>query len=169
MFFEFVTILLLFYILVFWPGGMWNFSSPTRDWTHTPCIGRGSLNHWTTREVLPVSYIAWTFAVASNLVSLFILASLSVLHIVTRVTFKNWSQIMPFPCLKPFCGFPLRLEWNLDTLLWPGSLSGIQPLSLWPHVLLPILLNCTPAVPVFLFSFLTVANLLADASTGWLH
>ena len=28
-----------------------NFSSPTRDWTSTPCIRRWSLNHWTTREV----------------------------------------------------------------------------------------------------------------------
>ena len=44
---EFVTILLLFYVLVFWPGGMWDLSSPTRDRTRTPCIGRQSLNHWT--------------------------------------------------------------------------------------------------------------------------
>ena len=29
----------------------WAFSSPTRDRTHTPCIGRRSLNHWTTRAV----------------------------------------------------------------------------------------------------------------------
>ena len=43
--------LLLFYVLVFWPQGMWDLSSPTRDPTHTRCIGRQSLNHWTTREV----------------------------------------------------------------------------------------------------------------------
>ena len=48
---EFVTILLLFYVLVFWPGGMSVLSSLTRDRTHIPCIGRQSLNHWTTREV----------------------------------------------------------------------------------------------------------------------
>ena len=30
-FFEFVTILLLFSVLVFWPGGMWDLSSLTRD------------------------------------------------------------------------------------------------------------------------------------------
>ena len=46
-----LTILLLFYVLVFWPQGMWGFGSLTRDGTHTPCIGRRSLNHWTTREV----------------------------------------------------------------------------------------------------------------------
>ena len=50
-FIEFVTILLLFYVLVFWLGGMWDLSSPTRDQTRTPCIGRRSLNHWTTKEV----------------------------------------------------------------------------------------------------------------------
>ena len=27
-------------------------SSPARDQTHVPCIGRRILNHWTTREVL---------------------------------------------------------------------------------------------------------------------
>ena len=37
--------------LVFWPRGMWDLSSLTRDQTCTPCIGRWSLNHWTTREV----------------------------------------------------------------------------------------------------------------------
>ena len=50
-FIEFVTVLLLFYVLLFWPWGMWDLSSPARDWTHTPCIGRWGLNHWTTREV----------------------------------------------------------------------------------------------------------------------
>ena len=30
-FIEFVTILLLFYVLVFWPRGMWDLSSLTRD------------------------------------------------------------------------------------------------------------------------------------------
>ena len=42
-FIEFVTVLLLFYVLVFWLRGMWNLSSLTRDRTHTPCIGRQSL------------------------------------------------------------------------------------------------------------------------------
>ena len=35
----------------FWPGSMWDLSSPTRDQTCTPCIERWSLNHWTTREI----------------------------------------------------------------------------------------------------------------------
>ena len=49
-FIEFVTILFLFYDLVLWPHGMWGLSSPTRDRTHIPCIGRQSLNHWTARK-----------------------------------------------------------------------------------------------------------------------
>ena len=40
LFIEFVTILLLFYVLVFWPRGMWDLSFPVRDQTLTPCIGR---------------------------------------------------------------------------------------------------------------------------------
>ena len=50
-FIEFVIILLLLYALVFRLWGNWNLSSPTRDWIYAPCIGRRSLNHWTTREV----------------------------------------------------------------------------------------------------------------------
>ena len=49
-FIVFVTILLLFYVLVFWPPGMWDLSSPTRGRTQVPCIGRRILNHWITRE-----------------------------------------------------------------------------------------------------------------------
>ena len=36
---EFVTILLLFCVLVFWLRGMWDLSSLTRDGTTPPCIG----------------------------------------------------------------------------------------------------------------------------------
>ena len=47
---EFVTILPLFYVLVFWPWDLWDLSSLTRDQTRTVCLGRRSFNHWTTRE-----------------------------------------------------------------------------------------------------------------------
>ena len=40
-----------FYGLIFWPWGMWDLSSPPRDQTHTPCIEKWSLNHWTSSEV----------------------------------------------------------------------------------------------------------------------
>ena len=35
---EFVAILFLFYVLTFWPQGVWDLSSPTGDGTHTPCL-----------------------------------------------------------------------------------------------------------------------------------
>ena len=57
-FIEFVTTLLLSYVLdflFFWPQGMWDLRSLTRDRTCTLCIGRRSLNHWTAREVPPSS------------------------------------------------------------------------------------------------------------------
>ena len=47
---EFVTISPPVYVLVFWPQNTWDPSSPTGDRTLTPCIGRGGLSHWTTRE-----------------------------------------------------------------------------------------------------------------------
>ena len=59
-FIEFVTGLLLFYVLVFWLQGMWDLSPLTGDQTHTPCfvkrslffffLRKRSLNHWTTRQ-----------------------------------------------------------------------------------------------------------------------
>ena len=50
-FIEYFTIFLLFYVLDFWPLGMWDLSSPSRNQTHTLGIGRWSLNHWTARKV----------------------------------------------------------------------------------------------------------------------
>ena len=50
--------------LVFWPRGMWDLSSMTRDQMCTPCMERRSLNHWTAREV-PIhilcvaSFVLW--------------------------------------------------------------------------------------------------------------
>ena len=51
-FIEFVTILFLFYVLVFWPQGMLDLSSLTRGPQCTTCTRRQNLNPWTTREVL---------------------------------------------------------------------------------------------------------------------
>ena len=51
-FIAFVTIFLLFYVLVFCLASQ--HVGPLlliRDLTHTPCTGRRNLNHWTIREV----------------------------------------------------------------------------------------------------------------------
>jgi len=57
MFIEYVTLLLLFYVLVFCLQGTCHLSSPIWDQTLTPCIGRWSLHHWTTREVSQISFL----------------------------------------------------------------------------------------------------------------
>ena len=62
-FIEFVTILILFYVLVVWAWGMWDLSSLNRDWTCSPYIGRQSLNHGTAREVPPIFSIAKSFKI----------------------------------------------------------------------------------------------------------
>ena len=48
--------LCIFYILAALHG-IWERSPPTRDQSHAPCIGRQSLNHWTSREV-PLSSLS---------------------------------------------------------------------------------------------------------------
>ena len=45
----------------FWPQAMCDLSSPTRDQTHTPCIGRWNLNHWTVREVPRSTFLMNSF------------------------------------------------------------------------------------------------------------
>ena len=57
-FIEFITIWLLLFMLWFLGLDACEIlSSLTRDGTHTSCIERQSLNHWTTKEV---PYIALT-------------------------------------------------------------------------------------------------------------
>ena len=70
-FFEFVTILLLFYVLgFFWPQDMQDLSFLTRDWTHSPCIGRWSLNHRIIREFPVLLFFVFFFIIKVNLASL---------------------------------------------------------------------------------------------------
>ena len=52
-FIEFVTILFLFYVLVFSPQGMWDLSL-----NPIPPVLEGGLNHWTIREVPELVFTA---------------------------------------------------------------------------------------------------------------
>ena len=45
------NVLSLFDVLAL-PCCRWDVSAPSRDWTCAPAVGAGSLNHWTTGEVL---------------------------------------------------------------------------------------------------------------------
>ena len=53
---SFFFSLCIFYILAALHV-IWERSPPTRDQSHAPCIGRQSLNHWTSREV-PLSSLS---------------------------------------------------------------------------------------------------------------
>ena len=112
-FIEFVTILLLSYVLVFWLRGMWNLSSPTRDRTRIPCIGRWSLNHWTCQgsPSWPVSLIMFLCCLSHTLLMNPFLISGLITH---------YGLV---PALCPWHTLLLHWLWSLsfvisDLLLW---------------------------------------------------
>ena len=47
----FLMYFIFIYLFTFGLQSMQDLSSLTRNWTHAPCSGSQSLNHWTTREV----------------------------------------------------------------------------------------------------------------------
>ena len=53
----------MFWIFGLW--GRWDLSTLTRDLTLTPCVGRQSPNHWTTREVLLLALVIFTNTLTS--------------------------------------------------------------------------------------------------------
>ena len=71
------------YVLFFWPRCMWAFKSLTRG--QTPCTGRQSLSHWTTREV-PLRLVSKG---SSLLEYLIILVGLGSTKVLTLVGYKN--------------------------------------------------------------------------------
>ena len=91
---EFIMILLLLSVWIFWSWVMWDLSSATRGWICTLCIGRWRLKHWTTREVpkfifnwriitlqccigfyCTAMWISWTsFSIYFNLILLYFLS-----------------------------------------------------------------------------------------------
>ena len=48
---------IVFVFVLFWPQGMWDLSSPTRNQICTLCIGRWTLDHWTSKEVPGLTFI----------------------------------------------------------------------------------------------------------------
>ena len=113
---EFGTVLLLLFCSGFLAQGMRDPSSQTRDRTCTPCMGRRSLKHWTTREVL------WTYV---QLLS-YLFASLGV--------FLPCIYVRMLPCLLAVFGHG-ESEKEMDgetegssvgqgTVYWVGSDGG---------------------------------------------
>ena len=90
-FFKFLLNLLqycfcCFYVLGFWPWGMWDLSFLTRDWTLTPCIERQSLNHWITREVPRICALGYIYIHECVCVFIYIHKYIAVMN-------KGWLKI----------------------------------------------------------------------------
>ena len=49
------------------PHSMCDLSSPTRDRTRVPCIGRWILNHWTTREIPQLPFMLMSYTTTEHL------------------------------------------------------------------------------------------------------
>ena len=64
--FDLLQYCFYFIFLAFWPRGMRNLNSLTKDWTHTPCIGRWSLNYWTAREIPKIKFLMMEFQTCNN-------------------------------------------------------------------------------------------------------
>ena len=78
---------------------MWDLSSPTRDRTRVPCIGRRILYHWTTREVTQLFKYENTSVSAGD-----------------QLLFQA-PQVLPPPPPIPMEALG-RIQWIIIHLLW---------------------------------------------------
>ena len=100
---------------------MWDLSSPTRDRTRTPCIGRWSLNHWTTREV-PWAFYVFRIVI-HNLFYLFqnIFSNYHLAFFLTRTDVSNFS----YKSVNLFLSFlSIILKKKVPTLVQHGRVEG---------------------------------------------
>ena len=122
-FIEFVTIFLLFYVLVFWLWGMWNPSSPTRDWTWNPHMGR-LLDH---QKVPKRTFFIWTCQHRASLVYSFFLIHL-----------PGKAGLFPRPFFIFF--FKSNLAWRiLTTWMWGWTdPANLLMLGVWLNIALEL-------------------------------
>ena len=93
---------------------MRNLSSPTRDRTHTSCIWRWSLNHWTYREVLPSYFFC-------------------VLNFLLMFSFPFVECELLFLLKKGVASlYPNINQQRISPTLWVLGCSVMSD-SLWPH------------------------------------
>ena len=132
-FVEFVTVLLLFYVLVFWLWGMLDLNSLTRDWTGTPCIGRQSFNRWITREVCIFLF----------LISLSMIISRSIYVAATAKSFQSCPTLCdPRDGSPPGSPIPWilqarTLEWVAISFssAWKWKVKGKLLSRVWPSAI----------------------------------
>ena len=98
-------------------------SSLTRDWTSTLCIGRWSLNRWTTREVLCLVFLlAFFFSPVLTILTL------PVLRCCLSYIYSFWTPRSSITLFHPTWSLGIWLTWTAFTGL-PGCLafSWVQP------------------------------------------
>ena len=118
-FIKFVPILLLFYVPVFWPRGVCDLSFPSKGQTYTLCIGRWSLNYWTSKEVPMQSFHTVLIILVVQLLS----------HVLMDCSMPNSSVLH---CLPEFA--QIHVHWVSDAILPSHHLILRHPLLLWPSI-----------------------------------
>ena len=125
-FIEFVTTLLLFYVLVFWLRGMWDLNFPTRDWTHTPCSGRWSLNQWTSRKIPTAFFFILTIAILYLLCSLWknLFGNAAIkINAMIICTVGFLLLFKKHPCFMTWCTHLLNY-WHKHKQCWGWEVEG---------------------------------------------
>ena len=105
------------------------------DWTHSPCIGRWILNHWTTREVLPSLFWSSSFTNFRTLSRLLECLICSRRACVLSHFRWVWPFVTPWTetCRDPLStGFSRQESWSGLPCPPPWDLftPGIEPTSL---------------------------------------
>ena len=102
MWFYFLFICLFF----FWPCGLWNFSSPTRNGTRASAVKVPSPNHWTVREFPEVLCTSIKIEPREQLIRMdrewYYISSLPFI-IVTLFSFSNDEQEFSFEAKSGSC------------------------------------------------------------------
>ena len=88
-FIELITILLLFYVLVFWPQGMWDLRSPTRDRTPPPALEGKVLTAGPPGKSPLMSILKQQITLLPPLLSAVSLSSSMDLNFLTLYTYQN--------------------------------------------------------------------------------
>ena len=107
---EFVTISLLFYVLVFWPHGIWDLSSQFRGRTLTPWIGRRSLKPL-DHEGSPSTFLILMF-------------SYDLFYLLKYITFKHGNTLFFFLCFYAYKVLYLVIRYNFTSIFFCSCMAS---------------------------------------------
>ena len=132
---------------------MWDLSSPTRDRTRVPCIGRRILYHWTTREV-PRCIFDGLFGYLHHL----LLAALPTIHpepCVSLSSSRRPCPPSPSPHVHSLSPHPASGSHPVWPVIWPSSptWSPCSSLSLFECFSCHCSLSFETTVLVILFPY----------------